>query len=1142
MSLVCAMLKRSASLTVLVLSMQCAMGQQPVAKNNRTLSPRHSAADTMGRQPLLVVLKALNQSKGVFFLYAEENMSQRLVNTPGRLDGDLDQLLTDVLRNTGLKHKRISPNTVVILNNDEKGSREQVYYRADIAGDIDSNPGVTVSGKVSNTEGQALPGATIWIKGTTKGATANSRGEFSLSVLPGQILQISSVGYRNLELPVQRDKYITAVLQQTEAEMSEVVVTALGITKEQRSIGFSATRLTGDVFTQAREINLGNALAGLVAGVNSSAPLTGPGGSSRVTIRGNSSLSFDNQPLYVVNGIPINNDNLGSAGKYGGADFGDGIVSINADDIDEITVLKGGAAAALYGQRGRNGIILISTKKGKPSRELGVEWNSNFVTDHINDFTRWQQQYGQGFQGNKPVDRTSALMSGLYAWGARLDGTPVPVFDGSLHPYSPVSRGNMHSFYRTGMTATNTIGLSGGSESARFRVSLGDLRSQSVYPKAGFNRQNIQADLQYRFSDQWSGLTNISYIREVGKNRSNLSDAPGNGNFAILFLPPNVKAGYLAPGYDASGHETQFNDNAFNTNPYFASSRFSNDTYRDRVMGVTSLRYQPVSWFYVQGRLAHDFFAFNASSLTPAGTAYKPTGTVNLERSYTYNETNADLLMGVKRQLSKKIQVSMVAGANLLRMRARVLDVSADGLAFPFIYNPGSANTPSPNLVTPRKEVHSVYGAVELSYRDRLFLSLTDRNDWSSTLPQGKNSYNYPSASLSWQFDGWRKEDPAAKKWFSSGRLRAAYSMVGGDAPIFSTRQYYSIMGEINGAPIGNIGNEIPNQALEPLKVTETELGAELNFFDNRLRFDIAWYNKHTLNDIVAATVSGTSGYSSALLNVGRIRNRGIELLLAGTPVQQASFGWKTSFNFAHNQNRIIRLAQKQTSMQVMNGESRTERGYIQHIVGLPFSQIMVYTIKRNANGQPVLGANGLQPSDALVPMGTGVHPITGGWSNDLRWGKFQFSFLIDYKFGASLYSGTNATAVQRGLHPLTLDGRETGVLVKGVDALEHDVEKTIPAQQYYEALYRISALQVYDAGFVKFRSASIGWRHPLKLSKKKEATLQVSLVGRNLFYIYKATPHIDPESNYSNGNAQGLEYAAMPSVRSFGINLQLRF
>lgn len=1137
MRMLCAICRRSSCRMLLMVFIGLAMETPVSAQQGKKTGNSASFADTSGKQPLLQVLKTLNKERGIFFLYAEENMSQKLVNVPAHWDDDLDQLLQEVLRSSGLKHKRISPNTIVILNNEEKGQREQVYYRADIADDIIVPAVPPLTGRVTNAEGLPLPGASIAVKGSNKGTSSNVDGEFSIEARTGQVLLISSVGYQTLELPVQKTRKINAVLQLTEAEMEEVVVTALGITREQRSIGYSATRLTGDAFTEAREINLGNALAGLVAGLNSSAPLTGPGGSSRVTIRGNSSLSFDNQPLYVVNGIPINNDNLGSAGKFGGADFGDGIVSLNTDDVEEITVLKGGAAAALYGQRGRNGIILINTKKGKVSKELVTEWNSNLVAERINDFTNWQQQYGQGFHGNKPADRASALMSGLYAWGAPLDGSLVPTFDGQLRPYAAVSKGNLHSFYKTGITATNTISVSGGTENARFRASLGDLRSQSVYPKARFNRQNVQTDLQYRISEQWSGQANISYVREVGKNRSNLSDAPGNGNFAILFLPPNIRAGYLAPGYDANGQETQFNDNAFNTNPYFASSRFSNDTYRDRVLGVTSVRYQPVAWLYVQARLAHDFFAFNASSVTPPGTAYKPSGTINLERTYTYNETNADILVNAKRDLGKKFQLNIMAGANLLHMRARVLDITADGLSFPFIYNPGSANTPSPNLVKPRKEVQSLYGAVELAYKKKLFLSLTDRNDWSSTLPRGKNSYNYPSASASWLF----KDDPASAV-FNEGRLRAAYSLVGGDAPIFSTRQYYSIMGEINGTPIGNIGNEIPNQALEPLKVRELELGTAWRFFHNRLMVDIAWYNKHTLNDIVAATVSVTSGYSSALLNVGQIRNRGVELLLGGTPVMHQKFAWKTSFNFARNESEIIRLANKQHSMQVLNGESRTERGFIRHIVGLPFSQIMVYDIKRNAQGQPVLGANGLQASDALVARGTGIHPVTGGWGNEIRWNRFQFSFLIDYKFGAHLYSGTNATAVQRGLDPLTLEGRETGVLVKGVDAQGHEVERLIPAQQYYEGLYRISALHVYDAGFVKFRSASISYTRNIRLSARKEGRMKISLVARNLFYMYKATPNIDPESNYSNGNAQGLEYAAMPGTRSYGINLQLRF
>jgi TonB-linked SusC/RagA family outer membrane protein len=839
----------------------------------------------------------------------------------------------------------------------------------------------------------------------------------------------------------------------------------------------------------------------------------------------------------VINGIPMNNDNLGSAGKWGGSDFGDGITSINPDDIEEITVLKGGAAAALYGQRGRNGVILITTKTGKGRKSLGIELNTNVMVDRINDFTDFQQAYGQGFQGLKPVDQASALNSGLYAWGAKLDGSNVTLFDGKQHPYSPVSKDNLDEFYQTGYTFTNTLAVSGGSESGAYRLSLGDLRNTSVYPHAHYNRNNVNLDLSYKLSEQWSGQANVSYIKEIGKNRSNLSDAPGNGNFAILFLPPNVAANYLAPGYSATGQETQFNDNAYNTNPYFAAAKFQNNTSRDRILGVASLRYSPVKWFYVQGRIANDFFSFNASSITPTGTAYKPTGTINLERSYDYNETNADILIGVNKSISKDFNLGVTAGANYLKMKSRVLDVNADGLAFPFLYNPGTASSRNSNLSTPRKEVHSVYGAVEFSYRNTFFLNVTDRNDWSSTLPAGKNSYNYPSFNAAYIFSEHLKTS-----WLSYGKLRAGYAMVGGDAPVFSTSLYYNTNGAINGNPIGNLNNEIPNKALEPLKVTEFEVGTEMKFLKSRLFMDFAWYDKKTLNDIVSATVSVTSGYSSALVNVGKLENKGIELLVGGSPVKTKDFTWTSALNYAKNTNKVVRLAEGQTSMQVPNGESRTERGFIQHIVGMPFSQVMVYDVKRDSKGVAILGPNGLQADDILVAKGTGVHPTTGGWNNDVAFKNFALSFLIDYKFGAVLYSGTNATAFQRGLHRETLNGRETGVQVSGVDGGGTAQQLTVPAQSYYNEIYRISGMHVYSADFIKFRSLSLTYSVPARILKNKIAGLSVSLVARNLFYISKDTPNIDPESNYQNGNAQGLEYAGLPSVKSFGFNLNVKF
>jgi TonB-linked SusC/RagA family outer membrane protein len=1098
--------------------------------------------DTNDKQTLITVLKTLNRQKGVFFLYSEGTISQKLVNPVKNIQEDIEKILQDVLKNTGLKHKKVSDNTFVILNSGEKSKNNADYVPVEFPGNdlqVSVIQFVPVTGKITDKDGNPLAGVSVTVKGTNKGTSTNARGEFSIDADKGEIIVVSYVGYGTEEYKVGDDRSVSISLGLANLQMNEVVVTALGIRKESRRLGYSVTKVAGEEFTKSREINIGNALVGKVAGVNSSSPLTGPGGSSRVTIRGNSSLSFDNQPLYVINGIPMNNDNLGSAGKWGGSDFGDGVSSINPDDIEDITVLKGGSAAALYGQRGRNGVILITTKSGKGKKALGIELNSNVMIDKINDFTDYQDSYGQGFQNAKPNSQASALNSGLYSWGAKLDGSNVTLFDGLQHPYSAVSGDNLDEFYETGSTFTNTLAISGGSgDATTFRMSFGNLRNSSVYPNSKYNRTNVNLDLGYKLSEKWTGQANISYIKEVGKNRSNLSDAPGNGNFAILFLPPNVKAGYLSPGYNATGNETQFNDNAYNTNPYFAAAKFQNNTSRDRILGMASLRYSPVKWLYVQGRVANDFFSFDASSVTPTGTAYKPSGTINLERSYDYNETNADVLVGINRNITKELTIGVTAGGNILKMKSRVLDVNADGLAFPFLYNPGTASSRNANLSTPEKEVQSVYGSVELAYRNTFFLNITDRNDWSSTLPDGKNSYNYPSFNASYILT-----EQLKLPWLSYAKLRAGYAMVGGDAPIFATSLYYNTSGAINSNPIGNLSNEIPNKALEPLKVTEFEIGTEMKFLKNRLFVDFAWYNKQTLNDIVSATVSVTSGYTSALVNVGKLENKGIELLVGGTPVKTNNFTWTSSFNFADNKNKVVRLAEGQTAMQVPNGESRTERGFIQHIVGMPFSQVMVYDVSRDSKGLPKLGANGLQAADVLVSKGTGVHPITGGFNNDFVYKNFGLSFLIDYKSGAVLYSGTNATALQRGLHKETLNGRETGIVVSGVNGSGNPATQTVAAQNYYNELYRISAMQVYDADFIKFRSLSLTYNIPAKaLRSKKIEGLSLSLVGRNLFYIKKNTPNIDPEANYQNGNAQGLEYAGLPSVRSMGFNLNVKF
>ncbi len=993
----------------------------------------------------------------------------------------------------------------------------------------------TVSGTVTDAQsGEAVPGTSVLIKGTTSGTTTDLDGNFRLQVEDDNaILVFSFIGYSSIEEPVGSRTLLNIKLDIDMQVLNEVVVTALGIEKESKTLGYSVTRVEGELFTKAREISVANNLVGRIAGVNSSAPSTGPGGSSRVTIRGNTSLSGLNQPLYVVNGIQISNVNLGNAAKWDGADYGDAISAINPDDIEDITVLKGGAAAALYGQRGRNGVILITTKSGKSGRGLGIEFNTNVAVDQINDFRDFQEVYGQGTLGAAPTDQTSALNTGMSSWGARLDGSQVTLFDGQAHPYSAVSGDNFDAFYKTGVTFTNSLAISGGGESGTFRLSLSDLANSSIYPGATYDRQTVNLDASYKLSPKWSGSANVNYTKDVA-NRTKVNDAPGNGNFAIMFLPPNVDAEYLAPGYDAQKNEIRFSSDAFTTNPYFAANRYITESSKDRMMSVASLRYAPTSWLYVQGRIANDYYTFNATQITPTGTAYRPAGGLDMERTITHNETNTDFLIGISKDLNEDFSIGVTLGGNQLKFNEKMVTVNATQFAFPFLYNPSTAATNGADISEPQAQVNSLYGSFELGFRDMLFLNVTDRNDWSSTLPSDNNSYNYYSANLAYLFS-----ESFSIPMMDLGKIRLGYARVGGDADPFSTNLYYSTLGSaINGIPLGTIGNDLPNPALEPLQVTEIELGTQLEFAGGRVFTDFAWYSKETLNDIVRVGVSRGSGYQSALVNVAKIENKGVELMIGGVPLKTQDLKWTTTFNFANNKNKVVELAEGQESLTA--GESRNGRAFIQNIVGKPFSQVMVYDYLRDDAGNLILSPTGLPQADAnLTAAGTGVHPITGGWSNDISFKSVTLSFLIDFKYGGVIYSGTNAVATGFGLHKETLVGREEGIQTSGVDVDGNALNMTVTAQNYYGAESGISINHVYDADFIKFRSLSLTYSFP-QIGKIR--SLNVSLVGRNLFYISKSTPNIDPESNYNNSNAQGIEYLGLPTTRTYGINLSASF
>ncbi|MBV7531901.1 SusC/RagA family TonB-linked outer membrane protein [Chitinophaga sp. sic0106] len=993
-----------------------------------------------------------------------------------------------------------------------------------------------IHGTVKDAKGSILPGVTVMIKGSAKGTQTDVNGQFKLAAKAGDVLVFRFVGYGSQEITVGSSDEVNVALEEGATGLNELVVTALGIKREEKSIGYAMTKVKGSEFTQAREINVANALVGKVAGVNSTAPSTGAGGSSRVSIRGTVSVAGTVQPLYVVNGVPYNNTNMGNPGKYGGSDMGDGMASINPDDIEDITVLKGGPAAALYGSRGLGGVILITTKSGKARKGLGVEVNSNFTIDKVHDFRDFQDQYGQGTQGAKPTDAGGAKATGLSSWGAKLDGSTTPLFNGTNSPYANVADDHFKDFYRTGNTISNTVAISGGNEMASFRLSLGDLRNQGVYPNSYYKRNNVALDLNYKLSDKFSGGVNIIYSKERA-NRSNVSDAPANGNFAIMFLPNNVPAKSLAPGWDPlTDFETEFNANQYNTNPYFAAAKATNLTNKNRTTATGTLKYQATDWLFFQGRLSNDNYSFNSVSIWPYGIAFKHDGKLLGDQTNTFNELNAELMAGINKKLGSHFNVSANVGGNFMKQDVKNIGMNADGLAYKNVYSPATGSSVVPSLTTPNKEIQSVYASAELSYKNMLFLNLTDRNDWSSTLPNGKNSYNYPSASVSYLLSETIKTD-----WLSLAKIRAGYSKVGGDAEPQKTQLYYATLAgaSINGAPIGSMPTEIPNKALEPLMATEYEVGTQLSFLRNRVSVDFAWYKRATNNDIVASSISYTSGYDKKYVNLGKIENTGIELLVAVTPVKTNNFSWTTTVNFTNNKNTVVQLTDGQPDLQM--DESRTERAYVKQAVGLPAFQITGFDYLRDDKGNLILD-NGLPQAGNLKYLGTAVAPITGGWSNEFNYKRFGLSFLIDFKDGAVMYSGTNSTAYSLGLHKETLPGRETGITVTGVDATGKAVSVQKDAQTYYARLATISALQVYDADFIKFRSLSLTYNFPASAFKNKIGGLSLSLVGRNLFYIKKNVPNIDPESFYTSGVGQGLEYAGVPTSASYGLNLNVKF
>ncbi len=1009
-------------------------------------------------------------------------------------------------------------------------------------------PEKTISGKVTDSAtGKPLASVSITVKGKPTTATSQD-GTYSIKVDDNDILVFSYVGYSNTEVKVGMQTTIDVVMTATSGALHDVVVTALGITKQRRTLGYSVSEVKGESITEARDNSFVNSLEGRVAGVNVSGVGAGPNSASNVVIRGITSMTGNNQPLYVLNGIPLVNNNYATTDVqtgYGGKDGGDGIGDINPDDIETISVLKGAAATALYGYRGANGVVLITTKKGKSGRGIGIEINSNYVLENVIDETDFQKVYGQGYNGAKPINAADARGSMESSWGAPLDGSPVIQFDGISRPYAAVAKGNLNRFYKQGQAATNTISFSKNfGDVGATRISFSNLNDNSYVPDAGLYRQTFAQSTQLNFAKRLSLDISAQYITEYTKNAPNVADAVGNLNWGPMFVPPNINietlAGVNGNGTTANGHELNPFGDVYTTNPYFAAYKFQGAIHRNRFIGSANLKYTFDNGIFIGAMVADDYVNDRNTNIEPIGTGYLDDQGINgdmSEQNVKQTEINIDVTAGKKFTFSKDFSLNLLAGANYRKSSQEYVTASGQNFAIPFLYNIGNLEDKVLGYGLFHSEYQSIYGSADLAYKNFLYFTITGRNDWYSTLSPGKKNYLYPSINSSFVFS-----ELLHIPNMDLGKLRLSYADVGGEADgPYQTLQTYGVQGTLevpNGTfPVGTAGStQVPNSALKPSSRKEVEIGTEMDFFKNRIRLDLALYQKKVTNDIVPVSIDYTSGYNTALLNVGNLRYNGIELALGGTPVRANKFTWDIDFNGSYIAGQVLSLGDLSY---ITLGSATPDWGsiaHIQQIVGKTPLQIIALTPQTDENGKTVINTDHGAPDPAsAVPkdFGAAISPWTAGLNNSIKYGHFTLSFLIDGKFGGKVFSNTNFVAYVQGLAKETVPGRDK----------TYGTEGDAPSQYYSNWANANQGMFVYDASFIKFRQIIFGYDFPAKWFHNKVQGARLSFVTRNVFTIMKHIPNIDPESSYSSSiYSQGLESAQVPYSRTIGFNLNIKF
>ena len=1065
--------------------------------------------------------------------------------------------ITGVLVMTAMLQAEAMPFIVASAVNHTKTFNEITFALA-----YSSNIQSVVSGKVTDAKGVPVPGVSVKVKGSAVGTTTNAAGMFSINTADVSTLIFSSVGFATQEISVNKRTTINVTLAEDSKGLSEVVVTAFGVKRARRGLVYSSSEVAGSSLTEARENNVASSLTGKIAGVDASQISSGPGGSSRVVIRGAGAINpnANNQPLYVVNGLPINSGNSGAGTNTTGlnVDRGDGISSINPDDIETITVLKSGAAAALYGSQAANGVILITTKSGKAQKGIGVEYSSNIVYGSPSAYPNFQEEYGSGTDGIKPATQALALSAGRLSFGAKVDGSNVIQFDGVSRPYTAVGvKNNINNFYNLSRDWTNTVAFSGGNEQMNFRLSVSDLASKAQTPNSTYNRKTV--NLSTRANLGKNNLINlestIQYNIEDAKNRPGVGYAERNSSWGTYLLGNTVNvrdlAGPNGNGTDARGNEIQWNPVPAASNPYFVALSTGNSDKTQRIIANGSVRINLLENLFIKGTAARDFAYTDLQDYVPMGTALTPLGYLNTGQRQN-DRTNFNAMMNYNTSFLKDFKVNAMVGANNERLSD--LNTNLGGINFQvpgFIHisNLGTIN-PNTDLIPYRNRgksgTNSVFGSADFDYKGVVYLSFTGRKDSFSTLNIDNNSIFYPSVGSSVILSDMIK----LPKAISFLKLRGSWAKVGSNTVTpGQINQTYSFGTAFGGVPVQNVPNTLIDRFIRPLSIYTSEGGFEVRFLENRLSFDATYYSRVTKDDQLAPTISPTTGFLAGFTNVGKVTNRGIELMLSGTAIKTNNFSWNISIPFAYNQSKIVELAPGLTTIEVGTGISNQVR--ILNAVGLPYGTVRGWGLLKDAAGNQVYNKTSGYEVRVEKDLGVANPPYTMGFSNDFKYKRFSLNVLLDAKFGAVAYNNMWLYASRFGLTKATLPGRDTGVQLTGVDQTSAPFSKLwAPADvdNYYNNLGNtISEISTFSTDFVKLRQIIFNYSLPTKkLNSIGIQSATIGIVGRNLAILYrdKKTKEagLDPEMQQSVGNATGTAGAGEPRTRTIGLNLNIKF